>query len=52
MYILFREDPWGNRVPHMAVNHREVASELMRRGKGFITRVWEVPRNVQTLIKM
>ena len=52
MYILFKDDPWGNKVPYMAANHKEVASELMRLGKGIVTRVIEVPRNVQTLIKM
>ncbi len=52
MYHLFKDDPWGNKVPYMTVNHKEVADRLLKAGKDFITLVVNVPRNVQSLMKM
>ena len=52
MYILYKDDPWGNKIPHMVVSREDVATRLLKAGKDFITRVVEVPRNVQSLIRM
>ena len=52
MYYLFKNDPWGNKVPYMAVNNEEVATRLMNAVENFITKVVRVPRNVQSLIQM
>ncbi len=52
MYYMFKDDPWGNKVPYMAANHKESADRILKAGKAFITKVIEVPSNVQSLIKM
>ena len=52
MYILYKDDPWGNKIPCMAVATEDVAARLTNDPAGAITRVVEVPRNVQSLIKM
>lgn len=52
MYILYKDDPWGNKIPCMAVATEDVAMRLTNDPAGAITRVVEVPRNVQSLIKM
>ena len=51
MYYLFKDDPWGNKIPYMAVNYEKVATRLMQDNDD-ITKVVNVPRNVQSLIKM
>lgn len=50
MFLLFKDDPWGNKIPYMAAT-KEVADRIVREKKE-ITRIVEIPRNVQTLIKM
>ena len=52
MYYLYKDDPWGNKVPYMAANHKDIADRLVRENGGSVTRVVEVPRNVQSLIMM
>ena len=51
MYYMFKKDPWGNNVPYMAAD-KPIADKLLKEKKELITLVVEVPRNVQTLIKM
>lgn len=52
MYHFFKDDPWGNKVPWLSVNSKDVADRLLRTNKDIITKVVCVPRNVKTLIKM
>lgn len=52
MYGLYRKDLWGNDIPHMVTQDEPVATWLMKAGKDFITKVVEVPRNVNSLIKL
>ena len=49
---MFKDDPWGNKVPYMAANSQEAATKILKAGKDIITKVIEVPSNVQSLIKM
>ena len=52
MYIMFKDDPWGNKVPIMAISGKHAADEFLEKNRHIITDVVDVPRNVQTLIKM
>lgn len=52
MYHLFKEDPWGNKIPIMSVSHKDTATQLIKGYKGSITQVLEVPRSKSTIIKM
>lgn len=51
MYQLYKDDMWGNKVPFMVAS-KPFADQLVRDLKHEITRVVDVPRNVQALIKM
>lgn len=51
MYQLYKDDMWGHKVPYM-VAAKPFADQLVRDLKHEITRVVDVPRNVQALIKM
>lgn len=51
MYHLFKNDMWGNKVPYL-VTDKPTADRLVRDVEIDITKAVEVPRNVQTLIKM
>jgi len=51
MYQLYKDDMWGNKVPYMVADH-DTATRLMKDARNEITRVVNVPRNVQSLIKM
>lgn len=52
MFCMYRDDPWGNKVPYMVAHTEDAATRLLKSGKDFITRIVEVPMNVSTLIKM
>ena len=52
MYHIFKDDPWGNKVPYMSVSRKEVADMLVKSGKDFVTKVVEVPRSKSTIIMM
>jgi hypothetical protein len=52
MYHLFKDDPWGNKIPIMTVSSEDTATRLMKNGKDYVTQVLEVPRNKSTIIKM
>lgn len=49
MYYLFKNDPFGNKVP-MMVATEPFADQLLKEMSGEITRVVVVPRNVKSLI--
>lgn len=51
MYQLYKDDLYGNKVPYMVAT-KPFADRLMRDLKHEITRVVDVPRNVQALIKL
>ena len=51
MYQLYKDDMWGHKVPFMVAT-KPFADQLVRDLKREITRVVDVPRNVQALIKM
>jgi len=51
MYHHYKDDIWGHKVPYMEANH-DTATRLMEDARNEITRVVDVPRNVQALIKM
>lgn len=51
MYQLYKDDMWGNKVPFMVAT-KPFADQLVCEMKREITRVVDVPRNVQALIKM
>ena len=51
MYQLYKDDMWGNKVPFMVATN-PVADMLVREMEREITRVVDVPRNVQELIKI
>lgn len=51
MYYLFKDDPWGNKVPFMAAT-KPFADRLLQDGKSAVTRVVNVPRNAQSLISV
>ena len=51
MYHLFKNDPWGNKVPYLVAD-RQTADRLVLDERIDITKVVEVPRSVQTIIKM
>lgn len=52
MYHLFKEDPWGNRIPYLSVSKKVVADELLKDKQIGITKVVEVPRSKSTIILM
>lgn len=52
MYHLFREDPWGNRIPYLSVSDEKTATRLAKDGSLAITKVVEVPRSKSTIILM
>ena len=52
MYYMYKDDPWGNKVPIMAISGARNADAFWRRNKDIITKIVRVPRNVQMLIKM
>jgi len=52
MYHLFKDDPWGNKIPYMTVSNEDTATRLMKDDKSYITKVLEVPRSKSTIIKM
>lgn len=51
MYQLYQDDMWGNKVPYMVADYH-TATRLMKDARNEITRAVNVPRNVQSLIKM
>ena len=51
MYQLYKDDLFGNKVPYMVAT-KPFADKLVRDLKHEITRVVDVPRHVQALIKM
>ena len=51
MYHMYKDDPWGNKVPYM-IGTKEAADMLMKKFRHVITRVVEVPNNMSALIKM
>ena len=52
MYHLFKDDPWGNKVPYLSVSDPDMATEILKKGKNFITKVVEVPPSKSTIIMM
>ena len=52
MYHIYKDDPWGNKVPIMSIAHKSVADAYLRKHKDIITRVVNIPSNVQSLIVM
>lgn len=50
MYHIYRDDPWGNKVPFFSAG-KDVADRLVRE-RDDITLVVEVPNSVSTIIKM
>ena len=51
MYHLFKNDLWGNMVPYLVAD-KPTAERLVLDERIDITKVVEVPRSVQTIIKM
>ncbi len=51
MYQLYKDDLYVNKVPYMVAT-KPFADQLVRDLRHEITRVVNVPRNVQALIKM
>lgn len=51
MYYLFKDDPWGNKIPFMAAT-KPFADRLLQDGKSAVTRVVNVPRDAQSLISV
>lgn len=51
MYILFKDDIWGNKIPVMAAT-RPYADRMLNTCKDNITRVLYIPTNVQSIIKV
>ena len=52
MYYMYKDDPWGNKIPVMVISGKRNADAFLERNKGVITKIVRVPRNVQMLIKM
>lgn len=50
MYHIFKDDPWGNKVPLMSIARESVATDFIKKHKDIITKVVNVPSNVQSLI--
>jgi len=50
MYHMFKDDPWGNKIPIMSIAHKSVADDFLQKHKDIITKVVNVPSNVQSLI--
>lgn len=51
MYQIYKKDLWGNRVPYM-VAEKPMTDEIAKNLCDGIALIVEVPRNVQSLIKM
>ena len=51
MYHLYKKDPWGNDIPFMVAT-KPFADQLLGDMRHVITRIVDVPRNAQALIKM
>jgi len=52
MYHLFKDDPWGNKVPYLSVSRKAEADMLLEDEDLAITRVVEVPSSKSTIILM
>lgn len=52
MYFLLKNDWWGNKIPFMAVSHPKTADRLLKDEKNLVTDVIEIPKDVQTIMKM
>lgn len=52
MYPMFKDDPWGNKVPLMSIARESVADDFLQKHKDIVTRVVKVPRNVKSLIEI
>lgn len=49
---MYKDDPWGNKVPIMSIADGRAADDFLKNHKNIISRVVKVPRNVQSLIEM
>ena len=52
MYHLFKNDPWGNKIPYLSVSDEKTAKRLMKDEELAITKVVEVPRSKSSIILM
>lgn len=52
MFHLFKDDPWGNKIPYMTVSDERTATRLMENCSTAVTKVVEVPRSKSTIILM
>ena len=52
MFHLFKNDPWGNKVPYLSVSDEQTATRLVKDSQLTITKVVEVPMSKSTIILM
>lgn len=51
MYQIYKDDQWGNKVPFIVAT-KPFEDQVVREMKHVITRIVDVPTNVQSLIKL
>lgn len=52
MYHVYKDDPWRNKVPLMSFTRESVANDFIKKHKSIVTRIVNVPRDIQSLIIM
>lgn len=50
MYILYKDDPWRNKIPVMVAT-KPYSDQMLNTCKDDITRVVYIPQNTKSLIK-